>query len=76
MRYLIIIEKAKNNLSAYIPDIPGCITTGDTEEEIIENMQEALTGHLELMQQDGDSIPEPVSTSGYIEVNLPVSHKS
>ncbi len=48
MRYAIIIEKAENNYSAYVPDLPGCVTTGKTLEEIAENMKEAIqpTSHL------------------------------
>ncbi|CCI19635.1 Uncharacterized 14.9 kDa protein in rep-hol intergenic region (fragment) [Microcystis aeruginosa PCC 9807] len=47
MRYAIIIEKAENNYSAYVPDLPGCVTTGKTLEEIAENMKEAIQFHLD-----------------------------
>ncbi|MDB9428462.1 type II toxin-antitoxin system HicB family antitoxin [Microcystis aeruginosa CS-555/01A07] len=50
MRYAIIIEKAENNYSAYVPDLPGCVTTGKTLEEIAENMKEAIQFHLDGLQ--------------------------
>jgi predicted RNase H-like HicB family nuclease len=58
MRYRIIIEKAESNLSAYAPDLPGCVTTGRTVEEILANMREALTLHLRGMARDHEPIPE------------------
>jgi predicted RNase H-like HicB family nuclease len=71
-KYLIVIEQAKGNLSAYIPDIPGCVTVGDSVDEILANMREALQGHLELMAEDGEEIPEPTSIgAGYVEVEVP-----
>ncbi len=53
MRYAIVIEKAEGNYSAYVPDLPGCVTVGDTVEELIENMREAVEMHLEAIQEDG-----------------------
>ena len=57
MRYAIVIEKAEGNYSAYVPDLPGCVTVGDTVEELIENMREAVEMHLEAIQEDGLPIP-------------------
>jgi predicted RNase H-like HicB family nuclease len=59
MRYAIVIEKAAGNYSAYIPDLPGCVTVGDSVEELLENMREAVAMHLEAIQEDGLPIPEP-----------------
>ena len=59
MEYTIIIEKAKGNYSAYCPDLPGCISTGNTIEETKENMREAIQLHIELMKEQGEEIPEP-----------------
>ena len=58
-KYAIVIEHGENNLSAYVPDLPGCITTGKTVEEIEQNILEAIELHLEGMMEDGDPIPEP-----------------
>ena len=68
MRYAIVIENAGTNYSAYVPDLPGCITTGETLEEIEANMREAIDLHLEGLRADGESIPEPLTACGYVEV--------
>jgi len=68
MRYAIVIEKGPNNFSAYVPDLPGCVTTGKTIEEIKANIREAIELHLDGMRADGESIPEPITACGYVEV--------
>jgi predicted RNase H-like HicB family nuclease len=68
LRYAIVIEKGPHNYSAYVPDLPGCVTTGKTIEEIQTNMREAIDMHLAGMRADGESIPEPITDCGYIEV--------
>ena len=70
-KFLIVIEKAENNYSAYSPDVLGCVTTGKTREETRRNMIEALEFHLEGLVEDGDPIPETESTAEYIMVNEP-----
>ncbi len=70
MNYTIIIEKAENNYSAYVPDLPGCVTTGSTIAEIEQNMKEAIAGHLEVMREYGDPIPQP---SHLHELSTPAS---
>jgi predicted RNase H-like HicB family nuclease len=57
-RFLIVIEKAANNFSAYSPDLPGCIATGATREETEKNMYEAIEIHLRGLREDNLSIPE------------------
>ena len=59
MRYTIIIEPGPNNLSAYAPDFPGCVAAGDTEQETLALMKEALEMHIEDMRQRGEEIPQP-----------------
>jgi predicted RNase H-like HicB family nuclease len=68
MKYAVIIEKAKNNYSAYAPDIPGCIAVGDTLEETKQMIQEAIEFHLEGMREEGLPIPEPTTHAEYVEV--------
>jgi predicted RNase H-like HicB family nuclease len=70
-RYLIIIEHGGRNLSAYAPDLPGCAATGATHEELLANMREAITLHLQGMTEDGERIPTPNSDPAYVEVSLP-----
>ena len=67
-RFLIIIEKANGNYSAYSPDLPGCIATGKTREETERNMHEALEMHVQGMIEDKVPVPESVSLAEYIAV--------
>lgn len=68
-RYLVIVENAGNNYSAYAPDVPGCASVGDTIEETLKNFREALQLHLEGTFADGDPAPYPYSVhSGFVEV--------
>ena len=68
MRYAVVIERAGDNFSAYVPDLPGCVATGATIAEIEILIREAISLHLEGMREDGVSIPEPRSTVEYVEV--------
>lgn len=68
-RFLIVIEKAEDNFSAYSPDLPGCTATGGTREEAERNMQEAIAMHLKGLQEDNLPIPEGHSSAEYVEVN-------
>ena len=68
MQYLIVIEKTETGYSAYSPDVPGCISVGETREEIEQNMQEALAFHIDGMKLEGLAIPQPTSASAYVEV--------
>lgn len=67
MRYAIVIEKAKRNFSAYVPDLPGCVATGASVEETEKNIRAAIRFHIEGMRADGLSIPRPTSICEYIE---------
>src|SRR5713226_5711538 len=68
MRYAIVIEKAENNYSAYVPDLPGCIATGATIEETETLIREAIEFHLTGLREDGFPIPQPSSQVEYVEV--------
>ena len=68
MRYAIVIEKAENNYSAYVPDLPGCVATGATVEETEAQIREAIEFHLEGMREDGIAIPQPASRVEYVDV--------
>ena len=69
-RYAVVIESGESNLSAYVPDLPGCITTGRTVEEIEHNIREAIELHLEGLVEDGALIPEPTTAVSYIELQV------
>ncbi len=60
-KYLVIYEKTSTGYSAYVPDFPGCITTGPTLQDTQRNMTEALSGHLAVMREFGDPVPEPTT---------------
>jgi predicted RNase H-like HicB family nuclease len=66
-RYLIIIEKTPAGFSAYVPDLPGCVATGRTRDEVQAEMNAAIEFHLEGMLQAGESIPVPSSEAAYCE---------
>ena len=68
VRYAIVIEKAESNYAAYVPDLPGCVATGQTREETEQQIREAIELHLRGMREDGLPIPEAVSQVEYIEV--------
>ena len=68
-KYLIVIEKTPNNLSAFSPDLPGCIATGATKSEVEDRMREAIRMHIDGMREDGLEIPEPSSVAEYIEAS-------
>lgn len=63
MKYAIVIEKAENNYSAYVPDLPGCIATGATIDEVEAEIREAIEFHLDGMREDGEPIPPQAATS-------------
>ena len=67
IKYLIVIEKTPNNLSAFSPDLPGCVATGSTQHEVEERMRDAIRMHLDGMREDGVAIPEPSSVAEYID---------
>jgi predicted RNase H-like HicB family nuclease len=68
MRYAIVIEKAEDNYSAYVPDLPGCIATGATVAEVESEIREAIIFHLEGLREDGLPVPPGESTVDYVDV--------
>ena len=68
MRYAIVVEKAENNYSAYVPDLPRCVATGFTVEETEGEMREAIEFHIEGLIEDGLPVPQPVSIVEYLKI--------
>jgi predicted RNase H-like HicB family nuclease len=66
MKYLIIIEKTTHIYSAYVPDVPGCVATGNTKDEARQNVVDALESHIEGLMEDGLPIPSSKSEADYI----------
>ncbi|MGE3976014.1 MAG: type II toxin-antitoxin system HicB family antitoxin [Nitrospira sp.] len=70
MRYAIVIEKAASNYAAYVPDLPGCVATGETVQETETMIREAIECHLEGLRADSLPIPPPSSQVDYVEVSV------
>lgn len=70
-RFWVVVEKAPNNWGAYVPDLPGCVSTGKTRDEVERMIKEAIEFHLEGMAADNDPIPEPTSYAKEIDVVMP-----
>ncbi len=70
-RYLIIIEQGERNYSAYVPDLPGCVATGKTLEELKANMSTAIEMHLQGMLEDHEPIPVPQTLGDYLDIPIP-----
>ena len=68
MKYAVVIEKAEGNYSAYVPDLPGCVATGATVEEVEREIREAIAFHIEGLREDGLAVPEATSQVEYIEL--------
>ena len=69
LKYTVVFEQAQDNWAAYVPDLPGCITTGRTLEETEGNIREAIQGHLRTLREFGEPIPEPTSLTKEVEVS-------
>ena len=68
IEYTVIYEKGETNWGAYIPDLAGCISIGDSFLEVQENIKEAIALYLEVLQEDGQPIPQPLSQVGKVAV--------
>jgi len=68
MRYVVILEKGENSFGAYIPDLPGCAVVGETREEALRLIREAVDLHVSAIRERGDALPEPASSTEYVQV--------
>jgi predicted RNase H-like HicB family nuclease len=68
MRYAVVIGKANSNYSAYVPDLPGCIATGDTIAAVENEIREAIRFHIDGLRADGMVVPQPTSIAEYVEI--------
>jgi predicted RNase H-like HicB family nuclease len=67
MRYAVVIEKADGNYSAYVPDLPGCVATGNSVTAVEHEIREAIRFHIEGLKEDGLPVPAPTSLAEYVE---------
>ena len=70
MQYMVVIEKGETSYGAFVPDLAGCVAVGETENEVIELIQEAIQFHLEDLKAEGFSIPHPVSKSTFVDIEM------
>ena len=68
MNYLVVIENAGANYSAYVPHLPGCVATGATPDEVREAIHSAIGMHIAGLRKDGERVPEPTTTADLVEV--------
>jgi predicted RNase H-like HicB family nuclease len=69
-KYAIVVERAKRNYAAYVPDLPGCVATGATVEEAEQLLREAIEVHVAGLREDGLPVPAPSSVVDYLEVSV------
>ncbi len=67
MRYAVVIEKAEKNYSAYVPDLPGCVATGTSVNEVEKEIRDAIRFHIDGLKEDGLPVPSPSSIAEYVE---------
>jgi predicted RNase H-like HicB family nuclease len=67
MKYLVVIEKAEGNYAAYVPNLPGCVATAATLDELHQNIRSAVAMHLEGLREDGLQVPEPQTQAEFVE---------
>lgn len=67
IRYAVVIEKAKDNYSAYVPDLPGCVAAGNTVDEVERQIRSAIKLHVEELRRSGEELPAPTTTCQYVE---------
>ena len=68
MQYTIVIERAPKNYAAYVPDLPGCVATGDTTEDAVREIRQAIRYHIESLREHGEPVPEPQCTATVVDV--------
>lgn len=68
MRYLVVVEQGSTSFGAYVPDLPGCVAVGDSRDEVLKLIHEAIEFHLAGLREDGQPIPPPSSSSEIVEV--------
>jgi len=68
MKYAVVFEGGENNFAAYVPDLPGCISTGQSKEEVAENIREVIEFHIEGLKLTGQPVPKPSSWVGELEI--------
>jgi len=69
MRYMVVVERGENSWGAHVPDLPGCVAVGETRDEVVQLIREAVDFHIEGLRQDGLPVPSPASESDFVDVS-------
>ena len=69
MEYTVVIERSPNNFAAYVPDLPGCVATGSTRDELLDEIREAIAFHIESLREHGEPVPEPQTTAVVVDAD-------
>ncbi len=69
MKYMVVIEKGVTSYGAHVPDLPGCIAVGQSREEVLVLIREAIELHIEGLKEAGEPVPTPSSVSEYVNVD-------
>ena len=68
MRYLVVVEEGPESFGAYVPDLPGCVAAATTRAEVLVLIREAIEFHIDGLREDGQSVPQPSSSSEVVDV--------
>ncbi len=68
MRYMVVVERGETSWGAHVPDLPGCVAVGETREELLQLIREAIEFHIDGLRQDGLPVPTPSSEGEFVEV--------
>jgi len=69
MKYMVVIEQGETGYGAHVPDLPGCIAAGETRDEVLELIKEAIEFHIEGLRKAGEPVPPPSSTGEIVEID-------
>ena len=69
-QYLVVIEQSPQGFGAYVPDLPGCVTAGSSQDEVLQLIREAIEMHIEAMVKDGESVPTPASRAALVKIGV------
>ncbi|HUY93000.1 MAG TPA: type II toxin-antitoxin system HicB family antitoxin [Pirellulales bacterium] len=70
MQYMVVIEQGPTSWGAYVPDLPGCVAAGESRDEVLQLIREAIEFHLEGLKDEGEPIPAPHSSGELVEVHV------
>jgi len=70
LKYAVVFERSADGYGAFVPDLPGCVTVGDTLQDTERNIREAIAGHIAAMRDHGETVPKPTTLTEYIEIPL------